>query len=40
MEAPQVAAYESEKGQLKEEIDLLQANLVKQKAQRKETPKH
>jgi hypothetical protein len=40
MEAPQVAAYEIEKGQLKEEIDLLQDDLVKQKAQRKETPKH
>ena len=40
MEAPQVAAYEAEKGQLKEEIDLFQDDLVKQKAQRKETPKH
>jgi len=40
METPQVAAYEAEKGQLKEEIDLLQDDLVKQKAQRKETPKH
>jgi hypothetical protein len=40
MEAPQVAAYETEKGSLKEEIDLLQDDLVKQKAQRKETPKH
>jgi hypothetical protein len=40
MEAPQVAAYEVEKGQLKEEIDLLQDDLVKQKALRKETPKH
>jgi len=40
MEAPQMAAYEAEKGQLKEEIDLLQDDLNKQKAQRKETVKH
>lgn len=35
-----MAAYEREKGRLKEEIDFLQADLAKQKAQRKETPKH
>ena len=40
MEAPQMAAYEAEKGRLKEEIDLLQDDLKKQKAQRKETVKH
>jgi len=40
LEAPQVAAYEREKGRLKEEIDFLQDDLAKQKAQRKETPKH
>ena len=40
LEARQVAAYEREKGRLKEEIDFLQADLTKQKAQRKETPKH
>jgi hypothetical protein len=40
LEARQVAAYEREKGRLKEEIDFLQADLAKQKAQRKETPKH
>jgi len=39
MEASHVAAYEAEKGQLKEEIDLLQDDLAKQKAQRKEAPK-
>ena len=38
--ARQVAAYEREKGRLKEEIDFLQADLAQQKAQRKETPKH
>jgi hypothetical protein len=40
LEARQVAAYEREKGRLKEELDFLQADLAKQKAQRKETPKH
>lgn len=40
MEARQVASYEAEKGQLKEEIDLIRDDLTKQKAQRKETPKH
>jgi hypothetical protein len=40
LEARQVAAYEREKGRLKEEIDFLQADLAKQKAERKETPKH
>jgi hypothetical protein len=40
LEAQQVAAYEREKGRLKEEIDFLQADLAKQKAERKETPKH
>jgi len=40
IEARQVAAYEREKGQLKEEIDFLQADLAKWKAQRKETSKH
>jgi hypothetical protein len=40
LEAQQVAAYEREKGRLKEEIDFLQDDLAKQKAQRKETPKH
>jgi hypothetical protein len=40
LEAQQVAAYEREKGWLKEEIDFLQADLAKQKAERKETPKH
>jgi hypothetical protein len=40
LETRQVAAYEREKGRLKEEIDFLQADLAKQKAERKETPKH
>ncbi len=40
LETRQVAAYEREKRRLKEEIDFLQADLTKQKAQRKETPKH
>lgn len=40
MEPPQVATYETEKGKLKEEIDLIQDDLAKQKTQRKETPKH
>jgi len=40
LEAPNMAAYEQEKGMLKEEIDALQADLATQKAQRKETPKH
>jgi hypothetical protein len=40
LEAPQVAAYEREKGRLKEEIDFLQADLEKCKAQRKATTKH
>jgi hypothetical protein len=35
-----MAIYEREKGRLKEEIDLLQEDLAKQKAQRKITPKH
>ena len=40
LEARQVAAYEREKGRLKEEIDFFQADLAKQKAERKKTPKH
>ena len=40
LEAHQVAAYERKKGLLKEEIDFLRDDLGKQKAQRKETPKH
>ena len=40
LEAQQVAAYERKKGLLKEAIDFLQDDLAKQKAQRKETPKH
>jgi hypothetical protein len=36
----QVAAYEREKAKLKEEIDFLQNDLTRHKAQRKETPKH
>lgn len=40
LEAPDMAAYEQEKGALKEEIDDLQVGLATQKAQRKETPNH
>jgi hypothetical protein len=40
LEASQVAAYEGKKGRLKEEIDFLQADLEKCKAERKATPKH
>jgi hypothetical protein len=40
MESKQMTAYEKEKGKLKEEIDLVQEDLAKQKALRKETPKH
>jgi hypothetical protein len=40
MKSSQMAAYEKEKGRLKEEIDFLQDDLAKQKALRKETPKH
>lgn len=40
LETQQIAAYERKKGLLKEAIDFLQDDLAKQKAQRKETPKH
>jgi hypothetical protein len=39
-EVQAVAAYEQAKGQLREEIELLERDLVTLKAQRKETPKH
>jgi len=39
-EVQAVAAYEQAKGQLREEIELLEKDLVALKAQRKETPKH
>ena len=40
LEGKQVAAYEQAKGRVQEQIDFLEQDLVKLKAQRKETPKH